>query len=261
MTDKTIRKISRELNRGAYLRSSSIVLSAIIICAVFSVITFSLVRLAELSGLKQLSGTYGRFIYPSVLSVVFLIFVFIELVLLSSVSIGEKAWYTGRLTRKKQCGKRLRFWFSPSRSFKAFRLNLLIFVLKLMWTAAFISPSALFFSVVFLTAFSGGIELYLLIALLSGGVLLLATGLIFRFFIVQRYFLAPYILADNPRLSATQAVMQSKTLSDGQILRIAGFKLKFLPAFFTYPLIIPAVFLHPHYKQSCSVIAKELCIC
>lgn len=172
--------------------------------------------------------------------------------------MGEKAWYSGRLTKKRQCGKRLRFWLKPSRSFKAFRLNALIWVLKLLWTSALLSPALLIFSSVLLLSLNGGIELYLFISLAAGGVLLLITGLIFRFIIVQRYFLAPYLLADDPKLKVVQAVKRSKNLSEGQLFRVIKFKLKFLPTFLLYPLIFPAVFLRPNYKQGCSVVAKEL---
>lgn len=248
MSDITVGKLSRQLNRGTYLRSMSIVLFALLSCAVFSVLPYFILKLLSFSGLSRTLTA----------AAVFLLLTFLMAVILSTVSMGEKAWYSGRLTIKKQCGKRLRFWFKPKHSLKAFGLYAAVFLLKTAWTLAFLSPALLVFTSATLVAFYGGIELWLSVSLGAGGTLLLITGLIFRFITVQRYFLAPYLLADNPRLDIIRTLKQSKNLSDGQLFRIAKYKLKFLPAFFTYPLILPAIFLHPHYKQGCSIVAKSL---
>ena len=109
-------------------------------------------------------------------------------------------------------------------------------------------------------AYSGGIEFYLFISLTGGGVILMLAGLIFRFIILQRYFLAPYLIASNPKLGAWQSIKQSKNLLDGHIFRIVRFKLSFIPWFISSVLIFPLIFSYPYYKQSCSVIAKEICL-
>lgn len=258
MTDKAIRKFSRQLNKGTYLKSLGIVLFSFLCCAVFAIIPFTVLKLSDFSGLKEKADSISSYLFPAVLTLLLTGFCFAELLLLSTASMGEKAWYSGRLTKKQQCGKRLLFWFKPTRSFKAFRLSALIFLLKLLWTTALLSPALLMLSSVVLISFYGGIELYLFISLATGGVLLLLIGLVFRFIIIQRYFLAPYLMADNPKLGVVQAIKQSKNLSEDQIFRVVKFKLKFIPAFFTYPLIFPAIFFYPNYKQGCSVVAKEL---
>lgn len=258
MPDKMIKKLSRRLNEKAYLRSFSIVLCRFSAITLFCAFPYLIIKICELTGIRNYFNGINGFIFPVFAGAVFLLAAFRAFCLFSSFSLGENAWYSGRLTRKKQCGKRLRFWFRPKLALKALRLSFLLFAVKTMWTAALLSPSMLVFSAVIGFAATGGIELYLFISLTVGGVILLFTGLIFRFIIIQRYFLAPYLLAEEPRMKPIQAIKQSKNLLDGHIYRIVCFKLKFLPSFMLYPFILPAIFFYPNYKQSCSVLAKEI---
>ena len=259
MDYKNAGRLCRQLNRGRYLRSFSILLYSLFMTAFFALLPSALLKLSEAVGLKTALDGINGLLHPLLVSIVFAAVTLRTFTVSSAVSVGEKAWYSGRLSGGSS-GKRLRYWFSPAHSFKALRLCSLLFLLKLMWSAVFLSPALLFFSAVFALAVNGGIELWLLVSLASGGAVLLITGLVFRFITVQRYFLAPYLMARNPRLGAAQCVRQSKNILDGHIGEIVKFKLKFMPAFLLYPLIIPVIFLHPHYKQACSVIAKEICL-
>ncbi len=177
-----------------------------------------------------------------------------------TVSIGEEAWYSGRLTGKKNGFKRFLYWFRFKNSFKAFRLRSTVFLLKLFWSIVFLLPSLLTFSVVFVTAFSGGIEIFLFLMMTAGAIIMLITGLIFRFIAIQRYFLAEFILAENPQNKVLQTIRQSKNLIDGQIFTVVKFKLAFLPFVLPCLFLIPLFFIYPHYKQSRSILAKELMV-
>lgn len=256
MTDREIRKLSRKLNKGHYLVSFSIPVYALFSLAVFCVLPYFGLSLFKLFKIK-LDGI-STYLFPSLCTVIMLTVTFAFMMIFSSVSMGEKAWYSGRLTRKKQCGKRLRFWFVPKHAFRAMRLQLLLFLIKLLWTVALLSPAALAAAGIISLAYTGGVEIYLFLSLAGGGLLLLTAGLIFRFIIIQRYFLAPYLMAQNPKLKPIQAVRQSKNLLDGHVFRIIRFKLKYFPSFLLYPLIFPSIFFYPDYKQGCSLIAKEI---
>lgn len=260
MPDKTIKKLSRKLNKGTYLRSFSIAAVYILFFAVFAALPQLFIMLSERTRLKTAADSASPLLFPLLSAVFCLLITATFLFLTSSLSMGENAWYTGRLTKKKLCGKRLRFWFRLSLSFKAFRLNVILFALKTLWTIALLSPAFLIFSVITGTALTGGIEVYLLLSLSAGFIVLLAAGLIFRFIVVQRYYLAPYLMAENPNLHPVQAVRQSKNLLEGHVFRIVSFKIKFYPLFLLYLLVLPAIFIHPYYKQCCSVLAKEVCL-
>lgn len=256
MTDREIKAASRLLNKKNYLKSTVVLLSAAVGTLFFTVLPLAALNLFKLTEFKESSPSayYGTVIIALVLFTLWAFFAY------SSFSLGEKAWYAGRMTRKKECVRRLLFWFSPKRSFKAVRLRALLFVLKLAWLIVFISPALLVLSGAVILAYTGGVEIYLFIALAAGGAVLLICGLIFHFVTVQRYFLSEYLAVANPRLGVVQAVSQSKNLLDGHLWRIVKFKLGFLPAFLLYPAVLPVIFLHPYYKQSCCVIAKEICL-
>lgn len=260
MPDKMIKRLSRNLNKNSYLRSISIPFCRLLLLAVFCVIPWSLIRFFETLGIKQMLSEINYLLYPLTVGLICLLVFLCTVFLSGSFSEGEKAWYSGRLTRKKLCGKRLRYWFRFKLSFKAMRLNILMFLLKTLWTVAFLSPAMLIISAIIVTATTGGIEFYLFLALSVGAAVLLITGLFFRFIVVQRYFLAPYLLADEPKLRPLQAIKQSKNLLDGHIFRIVRFKLKFIPSFFACIPILPVIYFYPHYKQSCSILAKEICL-
>lgn len=260
MTDKMINIYGRKLIKGSRLSALSIMLFGLLTTVIFALIPSGIISLFKSFSLKTALDGISTLIYPITVSAVFILISFLFFMILSSVSIGEKAWYSGKMSKKQNSGKRLRFWFKPSRSFKALRLEVLLFGARLLWDIVFLSPALLFFASIWGTAFYGGIEITLLISLAAGGILLLTAGLIFRFIVVQRYFLAPYLMAGNPKLKPLQAVKQSKNLLEGHIFRIVKFKLKHLPRFLLYPLILPAIFFFPSYKQSCCVIAKEICL-
>lgn len=182
------------------------------------------------------------------------------LMLYSSASVGEQAFYTGRMRQKRNSLKRFFFWFRPEKSFKAFKVKSLIFILKSLWSIVLLLPFTAIASFILSVAFSGGIEVYLLLSLSCGAVILLIIGLIFRFIIIQRYFLAEYLIAENPSLEPLQCILQSKNLLEGHIFRIIKFKLSFLPLFISCILLLPAIFVYPHYKQSRTLVAKELLV-
>lgn len=260
MTDKMMIKHGRMLLKGNYTRAISIMLFCLAELIIFSLLPIGLIKLAEISGLKAIIDGISLIIFPTVTAFISVLISFRAFCVFSSASLGGKAWYSGRAIGIKSSSKRLIYWFQPKKSFKALRLTSLIFLLKSLWTVALLSPSAMLLAAIIGTAFYGGIEIYLLLSLASGFAVTLIIGLIFRFIIVQRYFLAPYLMVKNPRLNVLQAVKQSKNLLEGHIFEIVKFKIKYIPSFLLYPLIIPVIFLHPQYKQGCSVIAKEICL-
>ncbi len=241
---KDIRRLSRKLNKKRYLKSFAVLGFAVLVTALFSALPFIFKLFFDVN---------------LVLTCVFMVLsTLMALFFYSSFFVGEKAWYSGRLTKRKLSFKRLLYWFKIKSSFKAFRLGFILFVLKLLWFSLFNLPSFMCFFAVVTLAFTGGVEVELFFSLLAGGAVLLIVGVMFYFIISQRYFLAPYLLVENPRLGVWQVIKQSKNLIEGQIFYLVRFKLSFLPSFLLYPLIFPVIFLHPHYKQSCCVIAKEL---
>lgn len=255
---KNIQKFSLEFNKNKYLKSMCIPLFLTLTVILFCVIPYCINLIFDVILLRVTEK------YLMLCSVIKCILIFLSgctaCVFYSTVSVGEEAWYSGRMTRKKNCTKRFIYWFRPKNSFKAFRLKSTLFFLKLFWTLVFLLPAAIIFSIILITAFSGGIEIYFFLSLCGGAAVLLITGLIFRFIMIQRYFLAGFIIAENPNNNVMQTISQSKNLLDGQLFTVIKFKLTFFPFFLLSLLIVPIFFVYPHYKQSRSILAKSLMI-
>lgn len=258
MFEISIQKKSVKLNKRYYLKSFCILLCAILLTGLFSVLPYFLKKLLELNLINNpFSSAYLDY-NTIIFAFLILSITFFALMFYSAISIGENAWYSGHLYRKKQCLKRLIFWLKPKFSLKALKLNVLLFFIKAVIFFTFCLPSLILLLTAITLAFSGGIEVYLLISFLAGTFTLFLTGVIFAFIVNQRYFLSKYLLAENPKLGVAQVLKQSKNLMNGQIFRVVKFKLSFMPAFILYLLVFPTIFLHPHYKQCCCIIANEL---
>lgn len=251
MKTKIIKAQGKAIISGNRKKATLIVLFPLLFCAVMTAILFGTIFLSQI-----LDG-FGTAI--TVLSAAIILFLcLITLCGYSSAAVGEKAWYTGLTSNKRNCGRRLFFWFRPKNSFRALWFNVLLFGIKLMLAIVFFLPSAIVLWSVYYLSASGGLELYLFIALSAGGAILALSGLIFCLISTERYFIAGYLFSSDPRLSALTAIRQSKNLLDGYIFEIVKFKLSFLPLLLSCIFIIPAFYVIPYYKESCCVVAKNI---
>ncbi len=258
MLFKEIRKTALTNNKNKYLKSILIPFSALFVTVILTVSPY-LFKVATGIYENNIAENYlyafrgGRCLYY--FSVGFLAYVFY-----SAVSMGEEALYSGRTERKKYCFRRFMYWMKPTLSLKAAGLHFLLFILKSCWTILFFIPAIVVTFVIVATAFSGGIEIYLFLSLCIGALILSVVGFTFRFIIIQRYFLANFLLASNPDIGIIQCVKQSVNLLEGHIFTVVKFKLSFLPYTLACMLILPIFFVYPHYKQSRTIIAKQLIV-
>lgn len=249
MTLSEIKKLSLRINKQHFLNSFIITVFLIVTTVVFSILPYIITSTKNYFDIKN----------GLILSALCLVS-FGYSIIFSSYLVGKKAWYAGRMSKSKLGFKRMLFWFKLKYSFKAFRFKLILTFLKFVTVFILTFPSTLIINVTVILAFSGGIEAIIFISLLIGGITLLLTGVMFAFTLNQRYFLAEYLYINNPRLSVIQTIKRSKNLLEGHIFEVVKFKLSFVPVFLTNILIIPIFFTVPYYKQSCCILAKELCI-
>lgn len=258
MTNREIKRLGRKTAVKRGLKSSLIPIAAIPAGLFFMLLPGLIPAAAEIIGLKALAQETQKYLYPAMITAVMALISLHAFFTYSSASIGEKAFFRGVMNGRRNCAARFFFWFKSREAFRAVKLTLLTACLKLLYLAVFMLPAAAVFSAVFILAQSGGIEVYLFAALTAGGVLLTLNGLVFWFIEIQKFFLAPYLTAEEPGLPAVTAVKRSKNLLEGHIGRLIGFKLSFLPWFLLCLFALPVVFVYPYYKQSCCVIAKDL---
>lgn len=258
MTSKKITKITLKLNKNNYFKSFAIVIVSLFTVVLLTLIVAS-VDMVPLTVFNYDEQNYSRFVLILKTVVMSALSIFATIIL-SSISMGETAIYNGRVLNKKRTYKRFIYWIMPSKAFKAFRLKVTLFGLNIIWLFVLIIPSIVILASIIYLAFSGGIELYLFFSLSVSSLLFLIVGIVFAFIISQRYFLAPYLLAENPEFKVLQVIKQSKNLMDYQIFRVVKFKISFIPLFLLSFLIFPLIFIYPHYKQSSGVIAKMLTV-
>ncbi|HZJ78801.1 MAG TPA: DUF975 family protein [Clostridia bacterium] len=189
---------------------------------------------------------------PSVLRVLLSFLVLtIAFLLLAPMKTGRDAWFLSSASGKKPRVKRVLYWYSPKNAFKSVRFWVSNSSLKMMWAIMFFSPGIIILLMSFEMLKDGFVELNLLIALLSGGVVLTLFGYIFYLIISQRYFLSSFILAKNPRVGVVDAIKRSTTLTQGRCLKIFMFKLSFMPWFLLCSVLFPVAYVWPYYKQCC----------
>lgn len=259
MLFKEIQKTALTNNKNKYIKSILIPFSAILVTVILTLTTCLFKEITGAYINNNLSGNYlfalrgGRCLY--FISAGILAYVFF-----CAVTTGEEALYSGRAERKKYCFRRFMYWMKPTLSLKAAGLRFILFSLKAFWTILFFMPATAVVLVIVATAFSGGIEIYLFLSLCIGALILSVIGLAFRFIIIQRYFLANYLLVSNPDIGIVQCIKQSVNLLEGHIFTVVKFKLSFLLHLLSCLLILPVFFVYPHYKQSRTIIAKQLIV-
>lgn len=251
MKNSLIKQESKAFIKGKRIKALFIVLFPLIFCVLMTALTFGIIFVSDLLRNAGLGFTIAIFAVLVILS-------FAALLIYSSVSVGEKAWYGGITANKKNYTKRLFFWFRPKNSLRAFYFKALLLTVKCLWAIVFFLPAAILVWSVYYLSGTGGLELYLFISLTGGAVLLSVSGAVFFFIAMQKYFIAEYLYSSNPKLGARTAIKQSKNLLDGHIHEIVRFKLSFLPWFLGCVFIVPAVYFIPYYKESCCVVAKRI---
>ncbi len=169
---------------------------------------------------------------------------------------GSNAWFC--FYKRENRAGRVIYWFWPKNNFKAFRLYSSLFFIKLLWTILMLLPGTIvIFSFCYL-AYDTGLEFNLFACGIIGGVVLSLLGLIFRFIILQRYFMAQYFFVSDPKIKINQAIRKSCEVMNGKLKKTALFKLSFIPWILLCVGIFPLLYVWPYYRQSCILFANEI---
>lgn len=256
MTNKEIKLFSKNTIHGKRKSALAIIAFSVLLCTIFTLLIGGIIELSA----QMSENLFPKYKLPLLIATAIIIFAvtFFVFCVYSSFSVGEKAWYTGVTLAKENYTKRLLYWFKPKASFRAFKLKATLFLIKSAITAVYLLPAAILLWSAYYLAKTGGIEIYLFAALCGGGIVLLVSGLIFRFATLQRYFIAEYLFSSNPRSGVFEAIKKSKNLLDGHILEIVRFKLSFIPWAFGCLFIAPSIYFVPYYKACCSAVAKKI---
>ena len=241
MKNSQIKILTKGVLNGNVAKSVSFLLLSLCAVIVFTAIPFAVNRYVS-----------DPIICAAAVTVSLAVFVFAR----CGFSAGSEAWFS--FYKRKNRASRAIYWFAPRNNFKAFRLHCALFFAKLFWTILMLLPGTrVIFSFCYL-AYDAGIEFNLFLCGVTGGAVLIVTGFIFRFLIVQKYFLAKSILIENPSVSVLEAIRQSCEKINGKLKKTAFFKLSFTPWILTCVGILPLLYVWPYYRQSCALFAEEI---
>ncbi len=175
----------------------------------------------------------------------------------SSFRTGSGAWFL--FYNKKRRSAKSAFWFKPSKAMKSFRLYFSLFLRKLLWSAAFLTPGVLLIFTSVFIASNGGVEFNLFAVWIAGGVVLMLTGAVFLYFFIQRYFLVPYLRAVDPKMKNRDIFSKSKEYMSHSITKTALLKISFIPWAVLSLTVIPSFYAWTYYSQSCALMAEKIC--
>lgn len=173
----------------------------------------------------------------------------ISSIVIIPLKFGREIWFYEQAKRNKQNIKYLFKNYSPKKSFKPIGLYFYLFFLKTGLFITFELPSIIV-ALYFAYSLKKGIGQEIFITLISTLVVLFLIGALFYFIFTQRYFLAKYILYENEDSDVVGALKASTKIMTKKCFQSAMFKISFLPWFFLYIFIAPAIYVYPYYKIS-----------
>lgn len=181
----------------------------------------------------------------------------LSLLVLPPLALGRDAWFWQRSAREYQPFTYAFAWYR--RMGRAIALHLLRWLIRLGAALLFLLP-AVICTLAALYLYWSGTTFFTLSVLIATAAALWGTGVVFTTLFLQRFFLAPYLLARSDEMKARDALRESARIMDACMMRgnTAKMKLSFLPWFLSCILILPILYVYPYYKQSCACYARHI---
>lgn len=181
----------------------------------------------------------------------------LSLLVLPPLALGREAWFWQRSAREYESFTYAFTWYR--RMGRAIALHLLRWLIRLGASALFLLP-AVICTLAALYLYWSGTTFFTLAVLTATAAALWGTGVVFTTLFLQRFFLAPYLLARDGETGARDALRESARIMDACMMRgnTAKMKLSFLPWFLSCLLILPVLYVYPYYKQSCACYARHI---
>jgi len=248
MTMNTALKLKgKKLIAGRGMRASSMLL-----------VSFTAsVLLGMAPALLKLTQT-GQALDPRVRLSLDLLILVLAAFLLLPLRLGHEAWFCCGASEKEPSALQILYWCKPRRAARSVRLWLSLRLRKAGWAAAFLSPGLAMAGGAAYAVLAEGMERRLLAAFSACTALVLLVGAVFFLLMTQRYFLAPAILARQPKSTAGEAIRQSAETMQGKCAGVLLFKLSFAPWFLLCLLVFPVLYVWPYYRQTCACLKLDI---
>lgn len=181
----------------------------------------------------------------------------LSLLVLTPVLLGRDAWFWQRSAREYEPVAYAFTWYRKMG--RAVALYAMRWGIRLSSGALFLLPATVCTAAA-LAQYIRGTSVYTLAILGAASAALWIFGAVYTTLFLQRFFLAAYLIADNPELRVRNAFRDSARIMDACMMRgsTARMKLSFLPWFLSCALIFPIFYVYPYYKQACACYARHI---
>ena len=264
MFRKQMKQKAKELLSGIWGRSIALLLALMAVSVFFSLLERTAVSLTGLSTLEQLFSPlllYGS-VTISMRPLLFAIGLFVGSLFLSflfgtPLRQGSVMWYYGRASGEIYPVFKAFSWYASLKKWlKALVVYFLLFLKTALWTALFLLPAvAVYFAYCVSVIYQAAAWQSFLLFVLSAGLLL--GGLIASLIICYRYFLVPYILADDPRIHIRTLFRSSVGIMKGKKAELFALDLSFLPYYILNLLVVPMLGTLPYINMTKALYAKR----
>ena len=263
---KTLKMNAKRALAGNWGKAIGIMLLAMLPGILLNIFEFALRAVLGISEYMDYNNTPNIHIddmasvYSVSLLVSFLILA-LTFVIIIPLSQGELRWYYRRTGGENDGVSSIFYYFETFKQYgKAFWLNLSISLRVFGWTLLLYLP--LIVLVGFMGMYSARYDGELPAPVAGLGIILLIVWgiavVIFSVAISLRYFLAPYILAENPQMKSREAVKQSVKYMKGHKGDVFVFGLSFIGWILLCVFFIPMFYVIPYMNASHAMYARYL---
>ncbi len=269
---KLIKQNARWALQSHWSRAAAIALIALICCFLFVSLEMLLLAAFELPAYVDRFATpqYVLDDLPNVSPVAMAVSLAVAalcFLVLTPLTLGLLRWFFLLGDGKAEPTAAIFKYFHAATPFgRVLWLQIRLFIRRLLWSAAFLTPPAamIFFAALWRQRGDTDLESVLSLGLMLSGVLLLFLLGGFLLIWLMRYYLAEYALMTDPDCTAREAIRRSITLCRGRLTELLVLELSLLGWRALDFLILPRLFTLPYrytikglYAQYLIEVAKR----
>lgn len=264
MQQKAFKRKAKELLQGIWGRAAAILLFLVLVMVFFSVLEKTIGGLLGIGTLEVLLAplflTGQASVYVDVLiytSVLWLATMLLTFLFLTPAKQGAVLWYykcasgeAAPVSSAFHCYTGIHRWA------KTLLVYLLLYLRIAFWTVLLVVPGVAMYFVYGFTVMYGSLP-WLSFLLLLVAIGLALAGLVVSLVVCYRYFLVPYILADDPNVRIRTAFRSSVRIMAGKKGTLFSLDISFLPYYLLGLLLLPLLGTVPYISMTKALYAKQ----
>ena len=255
-----VKQNARYALSGSWGRAIGIFFICVTIYIMFSLLRGMMSLLVDIPDFRDILKTPGYYLddvpVKTVAALVMeALFVLAGLIVNAPLSLGVKQWYYAMAGGQPDDLSAIFSFFSRGRLFfRALWFRVSLAVRSVLWGILFFIVPGAVFAASWLLLDRGSNTVGGLLALL--GAMLALLSAVFWCIFISRYFMAPYLLAEQTGMTARQAIKHSVREMHGGRTEIFLLELSFLPWALLCIFILPLLYVVPYYSGSKALYAR-----